>query len=625
MPLLQSERRTRITQFATEWGIRNARNVKPIDRGQTITFKIPSDVDVAHGHLDAVHSAKNESDQRKGLSKVFTSKPKASQYKAREISTALLSVVQNSGSPGVVEVLLELLLQQNGDVNVIRKSTTKWKRLAKVDQEDVRTGLLSTATRLGSINTIRLLIPHADEISINESLGIALNAPPLSRDLDIVELLLAYGGDASSHHDIFISAISSSDRNLVGLLLSAPKSISTRSTTEALSTAVETGALEMAFILAMTNADGDHDSGKALKQAVNTARHELVTIVTLCNCPPSQSSLDEAVPMIFSDRTTNNNQKRQLLEALLSGGATGSQAASTLLEISKLCTVHNSAVDNPLVAILVHLIRANASLDYEHSAALKHVVSSGRTDLIDIFLSSENFNDRLASIGFSSIDLNAAAELRVLISSKLLEKGASGTPLHEALIYAVKKNHLAAVNLLLSGNGLSKASVDYHDAEALKDAVSREKDDLVKLLLASGLKPSSASSAFPSIWNCHKEGRLVLAHDLLNHGATGANVNRGLVNALEDRGLTRDHRLIKLLVQGRADLGFENGRALELATQYYDMIALQVLLAGKPPVSLSTSYIISYLRCLNMTFIYERNFLISELVILWSDTDSISW
>ena len=136
--------------------------------------------------------------------------------------------------------------------------------------------------------------------------------------------------------------------------------------------------------------------------------------------------------------------------------------------------------------MIISLIHANTSLDYENAAALKIIVSSSRTDLIDIFLSSENFNERLASIAFSSIDLNATPDVRVTIASKLLAKGASGTPLHDALIYAVKTDHIEAVNLLLEGNGFSKASVDYRDAAAIKDAISREKIQVVKLLLASG-------------------------------------------------------------------------------------------------------------------------------------------
>jgi len=347
MPLLQSERRARTTRFAMQWGLQNPRIVKPVDGGLNITFKAPGDLEVAQGCIDAVQAAKVESEKRGGMSKIFTSKPKASKYKPREITAALQSVIQTAGSPGVVEILLELLLQHGGDVNVTRKSTTKWKRLAKVDQEDTRTGLLATATKVGNINTIRLLLlkTQADDISINEALGIALYANPISRDLDIIELLLAYGADASLHFELFASAVRNSDHDLVGLLLTAPKSVSISTMTDALYTAVEIGALDMAYILAQTGADGDADSGKALRRAISTTRHELVTIMTLCHQPPSQLSLDEAVPFIFLNTTTSNKQNKELLEALLVGGATGARAASVLLELVKQCTARNVAAE----------------------------------------------------------------------------------------------------------------------------------------------------------------------------------------------------------------------------------------------------------------------------------------
>lgn len=346
MSLLRPERRARISQFATEWGLRNPRVVKSIDRGLNITFKAPCDLETAQGRIEAVQTAKPESEKRHGISKILTSKPKASKYKAREITAALQSVVQDAGPPGVVEVLLELLLQHEGDVNIIRRSTTKWKRIAKVDQEDIRTDLLSTATRAGNINTMQLLLPKADDISINQSLGIALNAGPHSRNLDIIELLLAYGADASLYPGVFDTAVRTSDRDLVGLLLSAQKGISIPTMTDALYSAVETCALEMAYILAQTNADADAENGKALRQAISTARHEFVIIMILCNHPPSQSSLDEAVPFIFSNATTSNHQKKVLLEALLFGGATGSHAAPVLLELVKQCTVRNAVEGN---------------------------------------------------------------------------------------------------------------------------------------------------------------------------------------------------------------------------------------------------------------------------------------
>jgi len=69
---------------------------------------------------------------------MLTTKQKSSEHKARDISAALQFWIQNNGPPRVVEGLLELLISNDGDVNIIRKSNEKWKHMKGVDQEDKR-------------------------------------------------------------------------------------------------------------------------------------------------------------------------------------------------------------------------------------------------------------------------------------------------------------------------------------------------------------------------------------------------------------------------------------------------------------------------------------------------------
>jgi hypothetical protein len=59
------------------------------------------------------------------------------------------------------------------------------------------------------------------------------------------------------------------------------------------------------------------------------------------------------------------------------------------------------------------------------------------------------------------------------------------------LIYAVKTDHTAAVEMLVTRTESNKASVDYKEAAALKDAVTRGKINLVKILLSGS--PTTAS------------------------------------------------------------------------------------------------------------------------------------
>ena len=151
-------------------------------------------------------------------------------------------------------------------MNHIPKSTKVWKKLKKLDQEDKRPDLLPTVTRLGNAATAELLVPHTDQMGLDESLSIALQLPV--PNLDIVEMLVALGANVNFQHNAFICAVAASNVDLVSLLVRAPKPVTARSITDALWNAVQAGSLEMVFLHGMFYADADDTSGKSLKVAV---------------------------------------------------------------------------------------------------------------------------------------------------------------------------------------------------------------------------------------------------------------------------------------------------------------------------------------------------------------------
>lgn len=429
-----------------------------------------------------------------------------------------------------------------------------------------------------------------DYLSLDESLNIALRLSPLN--LEIIEIPLGQGADASSQHAVFMSAVVASNQDLVSLLISAPKVVSVQSMTDALWAAVSAGSLEMVFLLGTSDADADDGNGKCLKAAVQNNQPDIVVTLTLCKCPPTSKTLDEAMSLIFSDDSKTHTQKLKLVEILLSSGPKGNDTASTFIHVIELCTTNPAlSADTALIKMLKLLFKFNASLEFKDLAALKAAMHSSRLDLIDIFLQGRQFNADLATVAFAAIDQLADRDLQLTIASRLLDKGAYGTPLHEALIYAVQTDHTAAVETLVRSVP-NKTSTNYKDAAALKDAVSREKIDVVKILLSGGPNESSVTKTFPYIWNCGKEARLILTKEPLDHKAKGESVNSALVAAVTDHSLTRDERLIKLLISKGADINFANGKAIDLATKDFDIPALDTLLAGKSlyPKSLNLAF-----------------------------------
>jgi hypothetical protein len=89
------------------------------------------------------------------------------------------------------------------------------KRIKKVDQNDERSKVLTTATERGMFDIARLLIPYADQTSLDGALGIVLHSPPQARDLSILEIVLGYGADASIQHEAFINAVSTHNADVV--------------------------------------------------------------------------------------------------------------------------------------------------------------------------------------------------------------------------------------------------------------------------------------------------------------------------------------------------------------------------------------------------------------------------
>lgn len=192
----------------------------------------------------------------------------------------------------------------------------------------------------------------------------------------------------------------------------------------------------------------------------------------MCKHPPSSEALGVAVSLVFSDDSTTNQQKLKLVELLLSSGAKGDGLAATLIHVTELCT-RCTVTDAALNEMLKLLVKFNRSLNMNNSEVVKVAIPSTQLYLIDIFLDSRNFNADIATVAFTAIYPAANRSSQLTILSRLLEKGAHGTPLHEALIYAVKTDYNSAVEVLVVRSESNKASVDYKHAAALKDAVFR--------------------------------------------------------------------------------------------------------------------------------------------------------
>ena len=126
-------------------------------------------------------------------------------YTFKNSTAALKEVIEQNGSAGVAEALLNL----GGDIGSVRRES----RLKQQDEE--RRSLLLTATRNRNGDLVKLLASRAEQPTKNAALLSALSA----RHLDMVKILLQYGADPNSCEHCFQAACSRGDAEVIGLLL----------------------------------------------------------------------------------------------------------------------------------------------------------------------------------------------------------------------------------------------------------------------------------------------------------------------------------------------------------------------------------------------------------------------
>ncbi|KAF4625271.1 hypothetical protein G7Y89_g12898 [Cudoniella acicularis] len=576
------DRRQRLLRFADEMHL--SPQLAPVRQqipGRLTTFRTPQDEDHANGMLA---TAKEE---KIGgywfLKRKMLSKKKRTTFKDKEISAQLLASVQSRDPPGTVEVLRDLLRARHGDINYIqKKSKDLSKKVTRSDQVDERSGVLAVALRNSDEDTVQLLAPYSDQTALDEALDIAFQTSAQVRSHVILEILLAFGANAARQEQAFQAAIEARDIQTLGLLLNAPKPIPQERVSGSILSAVRLGFLDVLFclILAGANANGNDENGDALKEAVQAGRHDLLFALTHCQIPLSPRTLDEGVGIAFSEQTLIDlDSKVWMINILLSNGARGPGSDSTLVKIISKMVFESTSIAIPTLDNLARsLIRYDASINHESAAALKLCVANTRIDLVDILLASPNLNPGLASEAFAMMDIRSTPEEKIEIASRLLARGASGKCLDDALIHAVKTDHIEAVRLLILRQEQNRASVDYADAQALQDAVSREKLEIVDILLKAIPSKRSLAFAFPHIRRTSKEGRLRLTEEFLRRGVEGEVVHQALSASVADNTPLRDERLIQLLVGSGAEVDPHLDAAVSGGNE--DLVCM--LLKGRP-------------------------------------------
>ncbi|KAI2607196.1 ankyrin [Hypoxylon fragiforme] len=601
----QGGQQTRLRQLGEEWGLVSQPPSSPSPRPDVApSYRVENDEFTAEELLKRQRIAESQGQQTKGgLSRAFTTKKKTWEY--REIYNALVAHIQNQGSPGVAECLINKLNLVGGNLNLAQKSRTGLLSRRKSLDLAERSQVLQIAVRNGHYEMVEVLLPYADALSLDTALPTAMR----NGNVSITRLLLRYGADASQTadgQDAFrqLCAVGGQPE-LIALIVGSEGRPSVTWISQSMVEAARAGCLSTVGHLSQSTADGNHDGAAALKAAVALGRRDIALAIILGNKPPTQPGLNEAFDQLMTHPNINPNEKIAMAEILLCAGANGDSLAKALLQATATYFLE-----------MVHLLVSfGASIEYQDAMAMRKAVSKGKIDLVQVMLGGKSkFSPQYASECVELLPKKMRFEERHSFLNLLLRKGASGPPLDEALVDAVEAGDIEAVKLLLTplfpggkivgSKDIRKgprsmvferhetASTDHKGALALQIAVKKGDTGIADLILTSRPpNPVALAQIFPSVRNLPSTERYQIAELFLRAGLTGPSVHSALENAIDEQPPHRDEKLISLFLRYNADVNFNEGHTITAAIAQKDVRLLERLLKSKPTIQVAAKAI----------------------------------
>lgn len=398
-------------------------------------------------------------------------------FSHQELGHALKKAIEH-GHIGVAEVLLEM----GADVNILKDEPKHSFKVLRKSRPPRPTNHIQTAVATRNAEMVNLLASH--DIT-KHNLDEALEQAVKQNSRDVMLTLLQYGANPNAMlGNIFRSAVTSQNIEIVKLLLRARDKVDKALLTDMLPVTVSQGQRDLAALLVAYGADVNSNHASGLRAAVQKNRIDIV--LTLMKGKPSSQAVTSVIEDTVSMNNSNNPEERYLLvEILLCGGATGDPAAKTLVQVVKA----------GYRGIARLLVTHGVSLQYNHAEALRIVIKKQDIEFLRTLLLGEVSQD-CANQLFMSIPHPYTRNHTCETMTALIAKGAMGVPLDKALVTAVQQKLMNIVNLLLD----HKACVDYDDAKAIRMSVSAGDLDCFHVLLSKGRpRPSSLQYVLPLV------------------------------------------------------------------------------------------------------------------------------
>ncbi|KAL4924790.1 uncharacterized protein BDV17DRAFT_202914 [Aspergillus undulatus] len=506
---------------------------------------------------------------------IVTGKVKKDKWSYEDYCGVLSDIVNGSGSVGVAESVWNSFQLQKPK----KARTGRFARRQQAGDEEIDSHLfllLCSTMRYKQTDMFHFLAHSASQDVVNRMLPTALEM----HSQRYTQILLEENGDPNTCSEKFLDMVRAGDEEFVRLLLQAQTPIELATLTSALPDAVQRGSAPIVELLLAHGADANALDGDAIERAILAKRTDLALLLLMGPNPPLPETLAPIVSYVFFKMEALEEKKYTLIELLLNGGAAGEPVSLAL----------GGAVRQRWIKLVELFVDKGVSVNLYGAEGYRHAVHEVDLEMARI-LSRGNLDNDLATELFGEIDKTKYGnsifhdKWRAL-AEVLLDQGAAGELVDEALVSRVQKSDLASVKLLLREG----ASVDYSNAAALDHAVASENEEFIDAILQYQPSPQSLNTVFNRVERLSPDVKHHITRKLLDAGANGFAVDRILKIAMITP-TVGDRELIQILVDGGADVSQEKGYLLHLAVGASDDDTLEVLLLGFPSATVLSTCI----------------------------------
>ncbi len=323
------------------------------------------------------------------------------------------------------------------------------------------------------------------------------------------------------------------------------------------------GGISILKLLLANGADVDANGGKPLCRAVEAANARVADLFFAAS--PNPKSLAAALP--YAIALDDPMDRLTFTKRVLDAGAPGG-------EVNRVLIVVVQALPDDLTLIRSLIAKADA----RDGLALLMAVKGGRVNIVESM-----FHEKYPAAVLNEVLVEAMKgsdrKGRLAMCTLLLNAGASGVAVSDALVAAASDRDLALAALLLQHG----ASIEHKEGEAIDEACRTAQVDVLRTLLESPAAAGAATleRAFKTAGEIGSfSKRRDILRLLLERGVHGKAVDTQLVSEARhgDDGI----ELIRLLLEFGASPDFNSGEAVWISTRTKatNILRLMLGLAG---------------------------------------------